>query len=47
MYMSTVVPADAQCYVTECHHCTPEYLFEQEDCITSVYFQSYTIQLGK
>ena len=24
MYMCKVVPADAQCYVTQCHHCTPE-----------------------
>jgi len=26
MYMSTVVPADAQCYVTQCHQYTPECL---------------------
>jgi len=30
MYMSTVVPADAQCYVTQCYHYTPEGLSWRE-----------------
>ena len=45
--MSTAVPADAQCYVTQCYHYTPEGAPEQEGCITSIYFQRYPIHLGK
>jgi len=28
--MSTVIPADAHCYVTHCHHYTPEGLSSAE-----------------
>jgi len=45
--MSTAVPADAQCYVTQCYHYTPDGYPEQEDCITSVSFQIYPLNMGK
>jgi hypothetical protein len=46
-HMSTAVPADAQCYVTQCYHYTADGYPEQEGCITSVNLQSYPIKLGK
>jgi len=45
MYMSTAVPADAQCYVTQCYYYTPVSYPEQEGCITSAYFQRYPLHL--
>ena len=45
--MSTAVPADAQCYVTECHHYTPGGYCQQQVCIISVNFQSYPLHVGK
>ena len=46
-YMSTTLPADAQCYVTQCHQHTPDGHPQHQDCITSVYFQSFPSNLGK
>jgi hypothetical protein len=46
-YMSTVVPADVPCCVKQCHHYTPDGYSQHQDCITSVYFQSYPVPLGK
>jgi hypothetical protein len=47
IYMSTAVPADAQCYVTQWYHNTPEGCPEQKGCITAEYFKSYPLHLGK
>jgi hypothetical protein len=44
--MSTAVLADALCYVKHCYHYTPEGCPEQQDCITSLYIQSYQLNLG-
>jgi hypothetical protein len=44
--MSTAVPADTQCYVTQCHQYTPDGYPQHQDCITSVYFQSYPLYVG-
>jgi hypothetical protein len=45
--MSTVVPADVPCCVKQCHHYTPDGYSQHQNCISSVYFQSYPIPLGK
>ena len=45
--MSTAVPADEPCYVTQCYHCTPDGYSKQQECIACVYFQSYPLHLGK
>jgi hypothetical protein len=45
--MSTAVPADEPCYVTQWYHYTPDGYSKQQDRIASVYFQSYPLHLGK
>jgi len=46
-YLATAVPADEPCYVTQCYQYTPDGYPEQDGCITSVYFQRYSLYLGK